>query len=788
MFFKKLLVFFGIIFSVASVFSQQPPIDAVQELVKSGLVNKEEMEKMAGAINKSKDAIVPEPVIENKKENIIEKPSIIEELFPDENKISFVRQFGYEIFKQPSSTFAPGDNVPVGPDYIVGPGDTLVIYVWGKLVQDTFTLTVDRDGKISLPKAGALFLWGLKFSEVEKIIKESLSQNYSSFSINVTLGKLRTIRAFVLGEVFKPGGYTVSSLSTVFQALFEAGGPTKVGSFRKIKLIRDNKIIATIDLYEFLLSGEKAKDLRLQSGDTVFVPPIGPVAALRGSVKRPRVYELLRETKISEILKMAGGITPSGYLNRIQLERIVNNEKKSVLDFQMENIELLKGNKDIVVNDGDMISIFPINKTRRGYVSISGNISMPGEYQLTPELRISGLLKKAGGVLPGTYLSRGEISRYVDEKTKKIIAFDMQKLLDGEKAEDYSLQEWDQVIVYSLFNVIPVQSVNISGAVNREGKLDLTEKMKISDLIFRSGGLKPTALLENAELYHMKEGKTPEVIKIDLRKILVDKDENADLVLFGGDHLFVREEVSSTRKKKITLSGEFKFPGIYVADYEEKLSSIIERAGGFSEKAFLPGAIFRRDSIRTAQQKAVASYLERLQTEVFTESANIMDTSTSKRAQEIIKNREDLAKIYAAFEVPGRLIIKIESLKFLKDSIYDIIIEDNDSLFIPQNPSSVNVIGSVYNSSSLIFEPNKNISYYIDKVGGTTKEANRGDVYIISASGEVNKNGAWGKDLERCDTVVVPAEITVGTNWFKMLLDTSQIFYQIGVGYAAVKK
>ena len=354
----------------------------------------------------------------------------------------------------------------MGPDYVVGPGDTLVVYVWGKLVQETFTLTVDRDGKISLPKAGTLFLWGLKFSEAEIIIKQALSNNYANFSINVTLGKIRTIRTFVLGEVYKPGSYTISSLSTVFQALFEAGGPTKVGSLRKIKLIRDNKTISTIDLYDFLLSGEKAKDLRLQSGDTVFVPAIGSVVAIRGSVKRPRVYELLGETRISEVIRMAGGLTPSVYLKRLQMERIVNNEKKSVIDFELANPDVLKDGKDIKINDGDMISIFPINKTRRGYVSISGNVSMPGEYELTPELKVRELLKKAGGTLAGTYLPRGEISRYVDEKTKEIIPFDMEKLLKGGTAENYPLKEWDQVIVYSLFNVIPVQSVAIPPAVH----------------------------------------------------------------------------------------------------------------------------------------------------------------------------------------------------------------------------------------------------------------------------------------------------------------------------------
>ena len=790
MFLKRLLVVIGFVFSAGFVYSQAE-MGAVSEIIKSGLVNKDELEKVAGSMNKDKDATLSAPVIENRKENV-DKPSLIEELFPDGSKTSFVKQFGYEIFRQPSTTFAPVDNVPVGSDYIIGPGDTFVVYVWGKLMQETFSLAVDRDGKVSLPKAGTLFLWGMKFSEAEKIIKETLGQTYANFSINVTLGRLRTIRAFVLGEVYKPGGYTISSLSTIFHGLYESGGPTKVGSFRKIKLIRDTKTLSTIDLYDFLLTGEKGQDARLQSGDTIFVPSIGPVVAVRGSVKRPRVYELLGETKLSQVIKMAGGLTPSGYLNRVQIERIVNNEKKSVFDFEVRSLDMLIGGKDITVNDGDMISIFPINKTRFGYVSITGNINMPGEYELTPNLRAKDLLEKARGILPGTFLPRAEISRYRDEKTKEIIAFDMGKLLKGEASENHLLKEWDQIIVYSLSNVVPVQKVQISGAVNKEVTLDLTEKMKISDLIFGAGGLKPTALLENAELFHMVVGEQPEIRKISLKKILIEKNVADDIFLDGGDHLFIREDVSWIRKKTINLAGEIKYPGLYVADYEEKLSSVIERAGGFTQKAYLPGIVFTRGTAKIAQQKAMSNYLERLQTQAFLEKAgatgiNVTDAEV-KRSKEAVELKEQVAKIFAAIEVPGRLIIKIEDAKTFKDSKYDIIIEDGDALLVPQTPSSINVIGSVYNSSSLVFEPNKNISYFIDKVGGTTKDANRGDVYVIKASGEVEKNNAWGRDVERGDTVVVPAEVTLANNWFKTLMDTSQIFYQIGVGYAAIKR
>ncbi|MEI7905251.1 MAG: SLBB domain-containing protein, partial [Candidatus Firestonebacteria bacterium] len=744
----------------------------------------------AGGQNISKDTLIQAPVLDNKKESTT-KPSIIEELYPDETKTTFIKQFGYEIFGQPA-TFAPVDNVPVGADYVVGPGDSFVIYLSGKLVQqETINLAVDRDGRVSLPKSGSVFLWGMKFSEAEKLIKDQLSLNYSNFSINITLGKLRTIKVFILGEVVRPGGYTLSSLSTMFHGLYAAGGPTKVGSFRKIKVIRDNKELAVVDLYDFLLTGEKGQDIRLQSGDSIFVPSIGKVAAIRGSVKRPRIYELLGETRLSQVFKMAGGISPTGYLNRIQIERIANNEKKTVFDFEARNVDTL-AEKDVPVKDGDLISIFPINKTKYGYVSISGNVNMPGEYQLAKDMKLKDLLEKARGVLPGTYIQRAEIIRYRDERKKAIISFDLGKLLKGDEKENLELREWDQVVIYTLSNVIPVQKVQISGAVNRELKIDLAENMKVSDVIFRAGGLKATAMLDNAELFHLIPGEQPEVRKINLRKVLIDKDPTEDIVLQGNDHLFVREDVSWTRKKTVTLSGEFKYPGIYVANYEEKLSSLIERAGGVTEKSFLQGVVFTRESAKISQQKAMVRYLERLQAEVAQARANAQAQSTTdagiKIVNDALKSKEEVSKLYASIDVPGRIIIKIENLASLKDSKNDIILEENDAIYLPQTPSSVNVIGSVYNSAGIIYEPYRNISYYIDKVGGTTPDANRGDVYLIRASGEVDKNNAWGTDVQKGDTVVVPAKFSVETNWFKMFLDLSQIVYQTSLGGLAISK
>ncbi|OGF50351.1 MAG: hypothetical protein A2231_02335 [Candidatus Firestonebacteria bacterium RIFOXYA2_FULL_40_8] len=823
---KLLISSLALLFAVSG-YSQTA--DLKQELLNKGVVSKTDLEKLTDTTVNNKETGETKAALPSKEEKKpeIELPSVIEELFirevkerhdgyieagkastaekantgsTEEGEAStgkkdkeqkFLKQFGYNIFKAASTTFAPTDNVPVGPDYIVGPGDNFVVYVWGKLVQETFSLTVDRDGKISLPKAGAVFLWGMKFGEAEKLIKDALSQNYANFSINVTMGKLRTIRVFVLGEVKKPGGYTISSLSTLFHSLYEAGGPTKVGSLRKIKLIRDNKVVSTVDLYDFLLIGEKGLDVKLQSNDTVFVPSIGAVAGVTGNIKKPGIYELAGETKLSSLMKMVGGVTPSGYISRIQIERTINGERKAVLDIELKTADAMKDSKDITINDGDLVTVFPINKLKYNYVTLYGNVGRPAEYELTPGLKVKDLIEKAGGVLPGTYMNRAEISRYKNDKAREIVAFDPDKLLKGDAKENQLLKEWDEVTIYAQSEIIPVSHVEISGAVNKEGMFELAEKMKVSDLIFKAKGLKKTASMDSAELFKIVFGKQPEIKKINLKKLLVEGVSDEDYILEAGDHLFIREETSWTNKKKITLSGEVKYPGTYVADSNEKLSSILERAGGYSEKACPKAAVFTRESVKTIQQKTMLKYMQRLQQQVAAEGAKLASSANdaeTKKAAETVKRKEDLVKVLGSIDVPGRLIIKLEDLKTFKEGKDDIIIEDGDTLYIPQIPSTVNVIGSVYNPTSIVYEQDKNIHFYLDRVGGTTKDADRGDVYIVRASGEVDKNNAWGKNIERGDTIIVPAELKTETNWLKILTDTSTIFFNAAVGVSAINR
>lgn len=702
-----------------------------------------------------------------------------------------ISQFGYNIFTTPSSTFAPVENVPVGPDYLIGSGDSLIIYIWGKVVQETFNVTVDRDGKINLPRAGNIYVWGLKFEEVEKVVKNTLSEHYANLQISITMGRLRTIKVFVLGEVQKPGAYTVSSLSTVFHAIYETGGPTKLGSMRKIKLIRNNETKSVIDLYQFLLKGDKSQDYKLQSNDTIFVPPIGPVAGITGSVKRPAIYELRDPIKISDLIKMSGGLTPISSFQRIQLERIKDHERKVVMDLQIKDIsEFESSDQNIELQDGDFVFIFPILPLKYNYVTISGNVLRSGDYELEQGMRVNDLIEKAGGIVSETYLERAEIFRYKDDKTKEIIPINLKTLFKYPDEENIFLQEWDELRIYSKTDVIPVQYVEISGAVYKPGKFELTPNMKLNDLMFRAGGVKPTAFLENAELFRLGQNEPSKVITVDLSRVL-DADYPAhNLLLKAGDHFYVRDRVELSEKRIVVVKGAVKFPGEYVAGKDERLSSIIERAGGFTEEAFLKGTVFTRESIRQAQAKMINRFVQSEQRELLRNEAMLVRTNASeeeiKEKQLVFQRRKELLRFISSIEVLGRMIIHLDELYKFAGSKSDIKVEHGDTLYIPETPSTVQIIGSVYNPTSLIYKKGKNADYYLNKVGGLTKYADKKGIYIVKANGEVTTEFARIHEIERGDAIIVPEEFKTKTEWRKVWLDVTQIIYHTAVGAAVV--
>lgn len=696
--------------------------------------------------------------------------SSLEEIFAAFLRVSRdVKQFGYEIFQQPPDTFAPVTNVPVGADYILGPEDSLIIHIWGK-VNQTYHVSVDRNGKIVLPKIGALYLWGLTFSEAQKLIRDSFSTFYSGIQIDISIGSLRTIKVFVLGEVEKPGAYNLSALSTILHSLYQTGGPTKKGTLREIKLIRNNKVIEIFDLYELLLEGVKDKDLRLQSNDTILVPSIGDVATICGNIKKPAIYELKKETKLSELIEIAQGITPLAYLQQIQVERIEANKRRVVVDLKFENLaDLRESPKNVRLKDGDVVLVSPILPEKYNFITIRGNIFRPGDYELKPEMKISDLIEEAQGILLETYLERGEIFRFRSDRTREVIPFNLSRALEGNKNEDLELKEWDIVSISSIYDIYPEPFVQISGEVHKPDKYRFVQEMRISDLLFRGKEPKDSAYLEQAELYrkNFEEIEPPEIITINLVKIkeeqnLKPEDRKEDLLLEKGDHLFVRARPELIGEPTIKIAGEVAYPAPYVIKKGERLSSVIKRAGGYTEYAFLKGAIFTRKSLKNKQRSLIEQFI-RSQKEILLQDKSLLAESILPKEKkeerwQALQYREKLLETIAAREPQGRIIMNLTEMSKLKNSNDDILLEDGDELKIPQVPDSVLIVGAVYNPESVIYVPDKDLEFYLNKVGGPTKDAKVEEIYVIKPNGKVESKTTGIGKITRGDIIVVPTE------------------------------
>ena len=696
--------------------------------------------------------------------------SSLEEIFAAFLRVSRdVKQFGYEIFQQPPDTFAPITNVPVGPDYVLGPEDSLIIHIWGK-VNQTYRVSVDRDGKIALPKIGTLYLWGLTFSEAQKLIRDSFFTFYSGIQIDISVGSLRTIKVFILGDVKKPGAYNLSALSTILHSLYQAGGPTKKGSLREIKLIRNNKVVETFDLYELLLEGVKDKDLRLQSNDTVFVPSIGDVVAICGSIEKPAIYELKKETKLSELIEIAQGVTPLAYLQQIQVERIEANKRRIVVDLEFGNLTDLRGSpQDIALRDGDVVLVSSILPEKHNFVTVRGNIFRPGDYELESGMKVSDLIEKSHGILPETYLERGEIFRFRSDRTREVIPFNLGLLLEGDKNEDLQLEEWDIVSIPSIYDIYPEPFVQISGEVHKPGKKRFVQGMRISDLLFRGKEPKDAAYLEQAELYRRNFGKieppkiiTVNIVKIKEEKNLKPEDREEDLLLEEGDHLFVRARPELIGEPTIKIAGEVAYPASYVIEKGERLSSVIKRAEGYTEYAFLKGAIFTRESLKNKQKSLIEQFI-RSQKEILLQDKSLLAESILPKEEkeerwEALQYREKLLELIAAREPQGRIIMNLTELSKLRGSNDDILLEDGDVIKIPQIPDSVLIVGAVYNPESVIYVTDKDLEFYLNKVGGPTKDARVEEIYVIKPNGEVESKVTGIGEITRGDIIVVPTE------------------------------
>ncbi len=721
-----------------------------------------------------------------------------------------LRQFGYDFFEKDISTFAPIGNVPVGPDYVVGPGDGFTIQLWGR-VERSHEATVGRDGRISLPEVGSINVSGMSFEEMKRTLHAAFRRFHTDFQMNVTMRDLRTVTVFIVGAAENPGTYAVSSLSTIITALYAAGGPSKNGSLRNVKLLRNGEVVHVLDVYDFLVNGNKKDDLRIQAGDSIFVPVLGSVVGVAGNVRRPAIYEMKGGETIGDVLELSGGIMPTGRLQHVVIERIDSNRARVVRSFNLDP-QAGEAGQDLAMplQDGDVIKIRPVHDAFRQVVYLEGHVKYPGEFELKDGMSILDLIPSYDALLPEPFLERAEIVRRVPPDLHlETIQFDLGGLLSGDEGQDMELQELDRVVVYGAWDKKDRPRVRINGEVRDGGEYSLHAGMTVKDLIFQAGNLTRKAYEERATLTRVVPAEDgTKTVKIEFspgRAMMGDAEEN--LALRMDDQVFIREipKYSIALERKVTLEGEFLFPGEYTFSEGERISSLIERAGGLTGEAYPFAATFQRESAKNLQKARMQDYVDRLEEEILTmstQSGELLDSQEEAAVfeQTLASKRQLLAKMRQT-KPTGRVVINLPEVMELPSSAHNFEVRPGDRLIVGKRPDIVHVLGEVYNPTALLYEGKKSVGYYLNQVGGITEDANDDQIYVIKANGSVvsRSQGAyfglasWDGDRKRWslggfdsmgldpgDTIIVPKRL-VKYPWLPFVKSVTEIMYQIAI-------
>lgn len=764
-----------------------------------------EKDKPDNGIKREEDVKAPPAAVKELsviEQQMLTSPSGKDKVLPQLFKVTALQQFGYSFFSPDSRGFAPLSDIPVGPDYILGSGDRIHLSIWGS-INSSFELEVKRSGEIIIPKVGPVKVAGVQFGKLHPLISGSLARIYKDFNVSVTMGKLRLIKIYMVGEVRSPGDYSISSLSTLINALSAAGGPTKNGSLRGIEIRRDGQVVAVVDLYDFFIKGDKSSDIKLLSGDTVFVPPIGKVAGIAGNVRRPAIYELKGEKTLKELIELSGGITSGGYLQRVQIARVDAHEKKIVTDVDIDprssGRSVEESAATISLQDMDFVKILPIDARLRGYVRLEGHVARPGDYALRQGMKLSDIVKP-DNLLPEYYGEAGQIVRRVQpDNHPEIINFNLRRAQAGEIGDDLELKEFDRVVVYSRWDMEEMPRVRIGGEVQKPGEYRLFQNMTLRDLVIRAGNPKRTAYLKNAEITRLSrsgETVTSFSINVNLEEALKGGSKD-NITLQPYDEVMIRRipNWSDTTERYISVKGEVAFPGVYPIFKGEKLSSIIRRAGGFTDKAYLKGAKFTREHIREQQQKRMEEILAREEMNITKRQGELSAVAASREELDATKaSLEGMMKSIAILKqakAEGRMVINLPPLDKLEESQFNVEVMGGDILEIPGDPQVVNVFGQVYNPSSFVYVKGETVADYLAKSGGGTRDAENGDIYILKADGSVVSRqmassgflffgGFMNSSLDSGDTVVVPQKLEK-IAWMREIKDIATILGQIAL-------
>lgn len=818
-------------FFLSAVASAITPTPAQIEQFKS--LSPEQQKALAKQYGISLDAIggttaIPPPVVDVstvKPRGVQSKESVLDESIPTDletTKATSVKemtkpagprkleQFGYDLFAGVPSTFAPATNIPVPTEYVVGPGDNIIVQLYGK-ESASHELVVSREGLLQFPEIGPLSVAGLNFEELKNFLNDTISKKMIGVNASITMGALRSIQVFVLGDAYRPGSYTVSSLSTMTNALFVSGGVTKIGSLRKVQLKRKGELISELDLYDLLLKGDTKKDARLLPGDVIFIPPIGKTVGVAGEVRRPAIYELKTESTVDDLINLSGGYLSTAYPAATRIDRINDKGERTLVDINLA----ISNSGSAKVKDGDVIQIVPVLDKMEGIVMVSGHVQRPGGLSWHPGMRVKDAIPSVNYLLPDPDLNYALIKRESEpNRVLSVIAVNLGEAINSPVSQsNVALRPRDEILVFGMTTKVrtkiiepllltlnsqassadPARIVSISGNVRFPGEYPLSEGMSAQTLIDAAGGLTEAAYSIQAEVTRssLDENKHQVFTRMSLALSQLDSPGAMGIraLLKPRDQLFIKKIPNWNEKEFAEIVGEVNFPGTYPIFPGDTIKTLIDRAGGMNERADPSASIFLREALkkREAEQidklkKQLESDLERMKLEA-TQNKSIDSQSVDKVGSSLLTEISGVAPT-------GRLVVDLPTI-LRGDSAIDIPLVKGDKLVIPRKSQEVMVVGEVQFPTSHVFNSTYGVFDYIGVSGGLSPKANEDYIYVIAANGAVKptkKHWFRGNDpsINPGDTIVVPLD-TYAVNPVTSWMNVSQILFNLSTTAAALK-
>jgi polysaccharide export outer membrane protein len=725
--------------------------------------------------------------------------------------VAGLKPFGYDLFKDSSSTFAPLNEIPVPADYIVGAGDQINVQLFGS-TNRTLRLTVGRDGRVNFPELGPINVSGQTFARVASDLEGRVARQMIGVRASVGMVDTRSIRVFVMGEANRPGSYTVSGLGTITSALYASGGVKSIGSLRDIQLKRQGAVIRRLDLYDLLLRGDTTDDAKLLPGDVIFVPPVSATVAVDGEVNRPAIYEIRGNTTVGDIVRLAGGPTSEADTSRVALVRVNEQRSRVVVDVPFDQASA----RGELVRNGDSLRVLRLRPTLDSGVTLEGHVFRPGPIAWHEGLRITDVIGSVDELKPNADLNYVLIRREMPpDRRIVVVSADLSAALHAPDSEkNIRLSPRDHVIVFDTesgrrelidplldemrrqANIAqPSDVVRIDGRVKARGEYPLEPGMHVSDLLRAGGGLQDAAYGVKAELIRYRvdnDSRQTQLVEIDLAAIMKG-DSAADLQLRPFDFLNVKEVPEWGQQEEVTLQGEVRFPGVYPISRGETLRSVLDRAGGLTSLAFPDGSVFTRAELQEREQLQLNRLADRLQNDL---AATALQTAASVQgaggAQALAVGQSLLSQLKATRAV-GRLVIDLNSvLAGAPGSATDVALRNGDRLIIPKMKQEVTVIGEVQTSTSHFYREKLSRDDYISLSGGITRKADKGSIYVVRADGSVlsSEGSGWFRRgsqvaMKPGDTVVVPLD-TERMPPLILWQAVTNILYNLAIAAAAV--